>query len=301
MVNIFIGGAWPYANGSIHVGHLAALLPGDVIARYYRQKGENVLYVSGSDCNGTPISIRANQENTTVKEIADRYHHEFAATFTKLGFTYDLYTRTDADHHHRTVQEIFLQLLDNGYLYKKKVEQAYCTTDKQFIHSHNGELLGAFANFVNRTLKFIEKSFASKVEDVQIDKEIKHKIEFLYTDAGEQIEKGNTKHALERIFEFVREGNRYFDERKPWIHVKDNSEQAKETLTNCVYMIQNLAQLLRPFLPFAADKIAKMLQQELTAWHPITILPTYISDIQPLYERIDLRQIDEEMEKLKLN
>ena len=123
---ILIGGAWPYANGSLHLGHIAALLPGDILARYFRQKGEDVLYVSGSDCNGTPISIRANQEHTTVKAIADHYHNEFVDSFRKLGFSYDLYTRTDAEHHHKSVQKIFLTLLENGYLYKKKIEQAYC-------------------------------------------------------------------------------------------------------------------------------------------------------------------------------
>ena len=111
-MTIFIGGAWPYANGSLHLGHVAALLPGDVLARYYRLKGEDVLYVSGSDCNGTPISIRAKQENTSVKAIADRYHQEFEESFHALGFTYDYYTRTDARHHHESVQNIFLQLLD---------------------------------------------------------------------------------------------------------------------------------------------------------------------------------------------
>ena len=63
---VLIGGAWPYANGSLHLGHIAALLPGDILARYYRLKGEDVLYVSGSDCNGTPISIRANQKQTIL-------------------------------------------------------------------------------------------------------------------------------------------------------------------------------------------------------------------------------------------
>lgn len=73
-MSIFIGGAWPYANGSLHIGHIAALLPGDVIARYFRVKGENVLYVSGSDCHGTPISIRAKKENVSPREITDKYH-----------------------------------------------------------------------------------------------------------------------------------------------------------------------------------------------------------------------------------
>ena len=73
-MNIFIGGAWPYANGSLHIGHIVALLPGDVIARYYRLKGDKVLYVSGSDCHGTPIALRAKKEGVSPKEIADKYH-----------------------------------------------------------------------------------------------------------------------------------------------------------------------------------------------------------------------------------
>ena len=68
-MSIFIGGAWPYANGSLHLGHIASLLPGDILARYYRAKGENVLYVSGSDCNGTPIAIRAKQEGGERKKL----------------------------------------------------------------------------------------------------------------------------------------------------------------------------------------------------------------------------------------
>ena len=62
MTNIFIGGAWPYANGSLHLGRLASLLPGDVLARYFRAKGDQVLYVSGSDCHGTPVAVQAIQE-----------------------------------------------------------------------------------------------------------------------------------------------------------------------------------------------------------------------------------------------
>ena len=68
--NIVIGGAWPYANSSLHLGHLAALLPGDVLARYYREMGDNVIYVSGTDCHGTPITQRARKEGRTAKEIA---------------------------------------------------------------------------------------------------------------------------------------------------------------------------------------------------------------------------------------
>jgi len=132
-MGIFIGGAWPYANGSLHIGHLAALLPGDVIARYFRAKGEEVLYVSGSDCHGTPIAIRANKEDISPKEIVDRYHEEFLSCFTKLGFSYDLYSRTDDEHHKRKVQELIKELYKNGYVYEKEVEQLYCEHCDQFL------------------------------------------------------------------------------------------------------------------------------------------------------------------------
>lgn len=89
--NIIVGGAWPYANGSLHIGHIAALLPGDVLARYFRAKGNRVFYVSGSDCHGTPITIRAKQEHSTPGEISEHYHREFCDVFKKLGFSYDLY------------------------------------------------------------------------------------------------------------------------------------------------------------------------------------------------------------------
>ncbi len=73
MKNVLIGGAWPYANDSLHIGHIAALLPGDIIARYYREKGDPVYYVSGSDYHGTPVTIRARQEDKQPEEISDYY------------------------------------------------------------------------------------------------------------------------------------------------------------------------------------------------------------------------------------
>ncbi|MGG3574647.1 methionine--tRNA ligase [Bacillus gobiensis] len=132
-MNIFIGGAWPYANGSLHLGHIASLLPGDILARYYRLKGENVLYASGSDCNGTPIAIRAKQEGVSPKAIIDQYHQEFSRCFAKLGFSYDCYTRTDTRHHHTIVQQIFLELLKKGFIYKKEIEQTFCESCNQFL------------------------------------------------------------------------------------------------------------------------------------------------------------------------
>lgn len=126
MKNILIGGAWPYANGSLHIGHIAALLPGDILARYYRSKGEQVFYVSGSDCHGTPVTIRAKQEGKTPREISDYYHDEFSFVFRKLGFSYDLYGKTSDLSHVAYVKEFHKKLYESKYVYEKTAPQAYC-------------------------------------------------------------------------------------------------------------------------------------------------------------------------------
>lgn len=126
MKNILIGGAWPYANGSLHIGHIAALLPGDIIARYYRLKGDNVFYVSGSDCHGTPVTIRAKKEGKTPKEISDLYHNEFLSVFTKLGFSYDLYGKTTEEWHKDFVTSFHEKMYKSKYICEKIVPQAYC-------------------------------------------------------------------------------------------------------------------------------------------------------------------------------
>lgn len=126
MKNIVIGGAWPYANGSLHIGHIASLLPGDVLARYYRAKGDRVFYVSGSDCHGTPITIRARQENVSPEEISERYHREFCDVFTRLGFSYDLYTKTSDPNHKEFVSAFHRTLYRGKYVEERIVKQAYC-------------------------------------------------------------------------------------------------------------------------------------------------------------------------------
>ena len=131
--DILIGGAWPYANYFLHVGHLAALLPGDILAKYFRGMGDNVMYVSGSDCHGTPITERARKENVTPESIATFYHNEFVKTFNALGFEYDKYSATMNKEHHEYVQEQFKRMYDNGYLYEKEEEQDYCEKCQTFL------------------------------------------------------------------------------------------------------------------------------------------------------------------------
>lgn len=131
--NVIIGGAWPYANSSLHLGHLVALLPGDFLARYHRKLGDNVIYVSGSDCHGTPITLRAKKENKQPKDISDYYNEEFNRTFEKMNFSYNLYTETEDDYHKQKVMEIFRKIYDNGYIIEKEEPQTYCPNCQKFL------------------------------------------------------------------------------------------------------------------------------------------------------------------------
>lgn len=537
---VLIAGAWPYANGELHLGHLSSLLPGDILARYFRQKGEEVLYVSGSDCNGTPISIRARQEAVSTQIIADRYHCSFKRCFDKLGFTFDCYTRTDTPLHHEIVQHLFQKLYDHRYIYHKKVKQTYCeycsrflpdryvegkcphcgadargdqcehcstildplelidrkckicgrtpteretehlyfslshfqevleqyegdaekqhawrenainltkrylkeglqdravTRDlpngvpvpikgfedkkiyvwieavsgyysaskqwqketgkdvsrfwnedtvsyyvqgkdnipfhtiiwpavllgsdirslpthivsneyltlekkklstsknwavwvpdliaryhpdtiryfltinapethdadfswREFINSHNSELLGAYGNFVNRTLKFIEKieNFVSSTSIA--DQEVQDKINLLYAETGRLIESAHIKKALEKIFDFVRYCNKYFDVHEPWKLLEEDKDTCCRILNTCQIMIANLAQLLAPFLPFSSQEVQKMLGLGHLTWQPIVRLETKTMSVHPLFQRIERSQIDTEIDRL---
>ncbi|TDQ42634.1 methionine--tRNA ligase [Aureibacillus halotolerans] len=544
-MTVFIGGAWPYANGSLHIGHVASLLPGDVLARFFRQCGEEVLYVSGSDCNGTPISIRARQEGVSTTEIADRFHEEFSTTFATLGFSYDVYSRTDCEQHHVVVQELFKELYDNGWIYEKETEQTYCincaqflpdryvegqcpscgrqargdqcdfcatildpldllqktcklcgdvpetrktthlylalsqwqraletfvetaanekrwrdnaiqlskrylheslrdravsrdlpngvpvpiegfTTKKiyvwieavagylsaslkwektsgqsalpfwsegakayyvhgkdnipfhtiiwpallmgtnrgdhpthiisseymtlekkklstsqnwavwvketleryepdslryyllmnapeqrdadfswrEFIYSHNSELLGAYGNFVNRTLIFIEKSYPEGLQHCQVGNGTLERITELYSQVGDCLEAGHCKKAIELIFHAIRDCNVYFDRREPWIQVRKEPTDAECTLATCLVWIANFAQLLAPFLPFSSEKVKQLLGLQEFNWFVIRHVPRLELSPEPLFSRIDLTRIDEErvrLEKRKL-
>jgi len=126
--------AWPYANGDLHVGHLAgAYLPADIFARYHRLAGNDVLMVSGSDSHGTPITIRADREGVSPREIFERYHARFLETQQRIGISYDLFTHTDTENHHRVAQDIFLRLLERGYLYRQAQRQLYSETEGRFL------------------------------------------------------------------------------------------------------------------------------------------------------------------------
>lgn len=131
--NVLVGGAWPYANNSLHLGHLAGLISGDVLARYHRLKGDNVIYVSGTDCHGSPITRRAKEEKKSPEEISKLYDEEFRKTFLDFGFSYNLYTLTHTDYHIEKVQEIYKKLYDNGYIYEKIEPQSFCEKCNKYL------------------------------------------------------------------------------------------------------------------------------------------------------------------------
>ncbi len=131
---ILVAIAWPYANGDLHVGHMAgAILPGDIFARYHRLAGNDVLMVSGSDSHGTPITVHAEEEGVTPREIFERYHEHFLETQRGLGISYDLFTHTDTHNHQQVAQDIFTRLLENGYLYAERQQQFYSETLDRFL------------------------------------------------------------------------------------------------------------------------------------------------------------------------
>ena len=132
--HIFIGVAWPYANGPLHLGHVAgAYLPADIFARYHRLKGDEVLMVSGSDQHGAPITIRAEQEGTTPQEVVARYHQQFTDCWRRLGISFDLFTSTGTSNHTQVTHDVFLTLLDKGYIYRDRMLQAYCPNCQRFL------------------------------------------------------------------------------------------------------------------------------------------------------------------------
>src|SRR3989338_10467074 len=131
---IFIGVAWPYANGPLHLGHIAgAYLPADIFARYHRMKGNEVLMVSGSDMHGTPITLKAEEEGKKPNEIAARYHQQFLDCWDRLGISFDLYTSTETANHYAVAQDVFLNLLNKGYIYKSSMSQPFCPKCQRFL------------------------------------------------------------------------------------------------------------------------------------------------------------------------
>jgi methionyl-tRNA synthetase len=131
---ILIGVAWPYANGSLHVGQFAgAYLPADIFARYHRSAGNDVLMVSGSDQHGTPITVRAEEERRSPGDVAVEFHTEFLKTWEDVGVGFDLFTTTGTENHVQVTQDMFLRLLEAGEIYEGEMDLPYCAAEQRFL------------------------------------------------------------------------------------------------------------------------------------------------------------------------
>ena len=129
-----ITSALPYANGPVHIGHLAGVyVPADIYARYLRLKGEEVAFIGGSDEHGVPITLKAKKEGITPQDVVDKYHGMIKDSFQKFGISFDVYSRTSAKIHHETASEIFKTLYDKGAFIEQTSEQFYDEEANQFL------------------------------------------------------------------------------------------------------------------------------------------------------------------------
>lgn len=129
-----ITSALPYANGPVHIGHLAGVyVPADIYARYLRLKGEEVMFIGGSDEHGVPITIKARNEGVSPQDIVDRYHKIIKDSFEELGISFDVYGRTTSKTHHKTASDFFRTLYDKGEFIEKTSEQLYDEEAGEFL------------------------------------------------------------------------------------------------------------------------------------------------------------------------
>ena len=130
--------ALPYANGGIHIGHLAGVyVPADIYVRYLRLKGEEVLFIGGSDEHGVPVTIRAKKEGITVQEVVDRYHNLIKDSFAEFGISFDVYSRTTSDTHKKHASDFFRKLYDTGKFVELESEQFYDEEAQEFLTDRN--------------------------------------------------------------------------------------------------------------------------------------------------------------------
>lgn len=133
-----ITSALPYANGPVHIGHLAGVyVPADIYARYLRLKGEEVLFVGGSDEHGVPVTIRARKEGCTPQDVVDRYHNIIKKSFEDFGISFDVYSRTTSKTHHKFASDFFKKLYDEGKFVEIESEQYYDEQAGEFLTDRN--------------------------------------------------------------------------------------------------------------------------------------------------------------------
>ena len=145
---IIVTGALPYANGPIHIGHLAGVyLPADIYTRYLRKKDEDVIYICGTDENGVPITLSAEKEGISPKDLVKRYHKIINESLIKLGVEFDNFSGTSRKVHHDLSKKIFLELYEKGYIEAKTSKEFYCENCKKFLPDRYVEGICPYCDF----------------------------------------------------------------------------------------------------------------------------------------------------------
>ena len=170
---------------------------------------------------------------------------------------------------------------------------------KSFITANNNDLVGLFGNLVNRIVVFAKKNFDNSIPKGTLDKNFKDDLFKVYCEIGDNIEEGNFKYALDKVMSLVKTANKYFDTAAPWISVKQNKAKCAKDIYICIQYIANISNLIEPFMPYSAEKIRKILNIENSIWMPIELKEGKINDVEILFDRIDRKNIDEEIENLK--
>ncbi|MDH4123590.1 MAG: class I tRNA ligase family protein, partial [Thermoplasmata archaeon] len=201
--------AWPYANGALHLGHMAgSIMPADIFARYQRMVKNDIIMVSGSDMHGAPIAVRADREHATPEQIATKYHEINKKALEGIGASFDLYTHTHTDNHINTVQDIFLKLLEKGYLEKRTTPQYYCGSCERFLPDRYVEGVCPFCG--NEKARGDQCDSCGKALNAEDLKEAKCQL------CSSKPHLRETEHFFLRLTEFEEDLKRYISDKDYW-------------------------------------------------------------------------------------
>ena len=206
-MNVIIGNAWPYANGPLHLGRIAVLLPGDIIARYHRMMGDDVVFLSGTDCHGTPVTMKAKEEGITPAEVVEKYHEEFKKCFDSLEFSFDIFAKTQSEFHHKKVKEFILDLYNKGYIYEKNVEQTFCNECNEYLSDRY---------IVGKCPKCHEEATGDGCENCHEEFEVNELIDIKCKNCGSIPVFKETKHLFFTLSKFENDVKRIFIREQGW-------------------------------------------------------------------------------------
>ena len=167
----------------------------------------------------------------------------------------------------------------------EEIAELILMTIEDFENTHNGEILNKFGNLVNRTLRF---KALEEVPNGVLDEEIKVEIEKTYTEVGSLIENLEFREAIKKVMELVEIGNKFYDEKQPWIAKKENIEEFNNIIYTCSVVIANLSNLFAPIMPTACEKIREYLKLPSASWEFVSVEKGLkLDNIEPLFTRID--------------